>query len=85
MQIGLGNLGGIAASNVFLTKESPTYTFGYGFCLAMLLMCGLTCTIFMLGLLWENRLRDAGKRDYRYQESDIDNMGDDHPSFRFAI
>jgi len=86
MQIGLGNAGGIVASNVFIPKESPRYTTGYGVSLAMLLMCGVMCTIFYLGLKAENRKRDRGGRDYRYTEerSELGNMGDDFPEFRYT-
>jgi hypothetical protein len=39
-----------------------------------------------LGLWWENRLRDRGKRDYRLRlpTDEAENLGDDHPSFRFT-
>jgi hypothetical protein len=86
MQIGLGNAGGIVASNVFIMSERPHYKSGYGTSLAMLLMCSVMCTVFFFGLKAENRLRDKGGRDYRYTEEreDLDNMGDDHPEFRFT-
>jgi hypothetical protein len=32
----------------------------------------------------ENKKRDRGERDHRLNWSDVDNLGDDHPSFRFA-
>jgi hypothetical protein len=85
-QIGIGNAGGIVASNVFITKESPRYTTGYGVSLAMLLMCGVACTILFFGLRTENKKRDRGGRDYRYTEErdELDNMSDDFPSFRFT-
>jgi hypothetical protein len=84
LQIGLGNLGGIVASNVFITNQNPRYKVGYGTSLAMLLMCGLACTVFYLGLKAENRRRDRGERDYRFTEEQLDNMGDDHPDFRYT-
>ncbi|KAG6997861.1 MFS-type transporter cnsO [Physcia stellaris] len=36
MQIGFGNLGGIVASNIFLTNEAPTYPVGFGTSLGLL-------------------------------------------------
>jgi hypothetical protein len=83
MQIGIGNCGGIVASNIFITAQAPRYPVGYGVSLGMLLMCGLACTVFFYGLKAENKARDSGKRDHRYQEDDLNNMGDDHPDFRF--
>lgn len=87
MQIGFGNAGGIVASNVFITNQSPRYPVGYGVSLAMLLMCGVMCTVFYFGLKAENRKRDLGGRDYRFAEErdELNNMGDDHPGFRYTL
>ncbi|KAF5264475.1 hypothetical protein FOXYS1_4738 [Fusarium oxysporum] len=42
----LGNLGGIAGSNIFLEEEKPQYRTGYGFCLGMVLAAMVaTCTL----------------------------------------
>jgi hypothetical protein len=86
LQIGLGNAGGIVASNVFITKQSPRYITGYGTSLGMLLMCGVMCTVFFFGLKRENKVRDRGGRDYRFERerAELENMGDDHPEFRFT-
>lgn len=47
--------------------------------LGMVWLCVLTSCAFALYLLRENKLRDAGKRDHRYQEPEEErnNMGDD--------
>ena len=86
MQIGFGNCGGIIASNIYITKQKPTYPVGYGISLALLWLCGIACTIFFAGLRLENKRRDKGKRDYRLTlpQDEIDNLGDDHPRFRFT-
>ncbi|EZF31827.1 hypothetical protein H109_00245 [Trichophyton interdigitale MR816] len=87
IQIGIGNLGGLVASNVFVTKDAPRYFVGYGVCLATMIMCGIGSIVLALGLVRENRLREQGKRDDRLQldESILGNMGDDDPRFRFTI
>jgi hypothetical protein len=86
LQIGLGNAGGIVASNIFITKQAPYYKTGYRTSLGMLLMCGVMCTVFFFGLKAENRKRDKGGRDYRFERErrELENMGDDHPEFRFT-
>ncbi|RDW74831.1 hypothetical protein BP6252_05973 [Coleophoma cylindrospora] len=86
VQIGFGNVGGIVASNIFITSQSPRYPVGYGVSLGMLIMSGVLCTVFVFGLQMENRKRDRGGRDYRYAEGEeaLANMGDDHPDFRFT-
>ena len=86
VQIGLGNAGGIVASNIYITKQAPTYPVGFGVSLGLLWLCGIACTVFCLGLWLENRKRDRGERDHRLQlpPDEVANLGDSHPRFRFA-
>ncbi|OAK95178.1 MFS general substrate transporter [Phaeosphaeriaceae sp. SRC1lsM3a] len=84
MQIGFGNIGGIVASNIFLDREKPKYPTGYGVSLGMLWICGLACTGLFFLVKRENKKRERGDRDWRLQEADADNLGDDHPAFRLT-
>ncbi|KAI1629555.1 retrograde regulation protein 2 [Exophiala viscosa] len=86
MMPGIGNIGGIIASNMFLTSQAPTYPLGYGLGLGLLWLCILSATIHFLFVRRENRLRNEGRRDDRYQlpEDEKGNLGDDHPAFRFT-
>jgi len=85
MQIGFGNIGGIVASNVYLARESPRYWTGYGATLGLLWLCAFMCTVLFIGVKRENKKRDRGERDDRLDDpTDADNLGDDHPHFRFA-
>jgi MFS family permease len=83
LQIGLGNVGGIIGSNIFLQTEAPHYHTGYGTGLALLLLGFVLCTVFWYGLRWENKKRDRGERDYRLALAEVNNLGDDHPAFRY--
>jgi hypothetical protein len=85
-QIGLGNAGAIVPAMTFVTAEAPAYTRAYTICLALIVAAGVVMILTELGLWWENRVRDAGKRDYRLAlpADEVENLGDDHPSFRFA-
>ena len=83
LQIGIGNVGGIIGSNIFIAKEAPHYHTGYGTGLGMLLLGLVLCTVFWYGLGWENKKRDRGERDYRLALPEVDNLGDDHPEFRY--
>ncbi|KFY34630.1 hypothetical protein V494_06599 [Pseudogymnoascus sp. VKM F-4513 (FW-928)] len=71
VQIGFGNLGGIVASNIFLKKEEPHYPVGFGTALGFLGLTIVTSTIFYIGLRLENKKRDSGGRDYRYEDCAI--------------
>lgn len=86
MQIGLGNAGAIVPTMTFVTTEAPGYTRAYTVCLSLIVAAGLVMILTELGLWYENRIRDQGKRDYRlkYPQEEVENMGDDHPSFRFT-
>jgi hypothetical protein len=87
IQVGVGNIGGIIASNIFVVAEAPRYIVRYGVSLAMMLFCGLMSTVLAIGLMIENKMCAEGKRDYRLQldESILNNMGDDDPRFRFSL
>ncbi|KAJ6116751.1 hypothetical protein N7512_006476 [Penicillium capsulatum] len=86
IQIGFGNCGGLVASNIFFDSEAPGYPTGFGVSLGMLWVCGLACIVLFAYVLRENRSRDQGKRDDRYSwpQEERENLGDDHPSFRFT-
>ena len=86
MQIGFGNCAGIIASNIYITKEAPTYSVGYGTSLALLWLSGFASTAFFIGLWMENKKRDQGGRDDRANlpREELENLGDDHPKFRFV-
>ena len=86
VQIGLGNSGGIIASNIYITNQKPKYPVGYGVSLGLLWVCAIACTSLFIGLRIENKKRDRGERDYRLTlpKDEVENLGDDHPSFRFT-
>ena len=86
MQIGFGNFGGIIASNIYLTNQKPRYPVGYGVSLALIWVCGIACTVFAIGLRLENKRRERGERDARLglPKEEAENLGDDHPKFRFT-
>ena len=86
LQIGLGNCGGIVASNIFIPKQKPHYPLGYGLGLALIWLCAFSAIAFFVFLCVENRKRDQNRRDHRFNLSpeELNNLGDDHPSFRFT-
>ena len=86
MQIGFGNLGGMIASNIYITKQKPRYPVGYGVSLALIWVCGVACTVLAIGMRLENKKRERGERDGRLNlpKEEVENLGDDHPKFRFT-
>ncbi len=71
-------------SNIFITNQAPLYTTGYSVSLALIWVTALSCTGLLVGLMIENRKRERGDRDWRLETSEADNLGDDHPHFRFT-
>jgi MFS transporter, ACS family, DAL5 transporter family protein len=86
-QIGLGNFGGIIASTIFGNpKDGPTYYAGFSVSLALVWVCLFSCIAFLFHLRRENQMRARGERDYLLDlpEREVNNLGDDHPGFKFG-
>jgi hypothetical protein len=86
IQLSIGNCSGIVASNIFLPAQAPRYLLGYGLGLGFVWLCVLAACVFNFWIRRENKIRDAGGRDDRLDlpEEERNNLGDDHPSFRFT-
>ena len=86
-QIGGGNCAALVSSNVFISKQAPKYPVGFGVGFALNMMAGICCTALFLGLRAENKRRDQGQRGYRFDlpAHEQENLGDDHPDFRYTL
>lgn len=84
MMLSIGNCGAIIASNIYITSEHPEYPTGFGVSLGLLWVCAIASAIFVVGVRRENKRRDAGERDWRLEGAEGDNLGDDHPRFRYT-
>lgn len=87
VMIGLGNCGNLVSSNVFITSENPRYKTGFGTGLGLNLLGVVAGTTMELYCWISNRRRDAGKELAKLDNnSDIlDDLGDDHPDFRYIL
>jgi hypothetical protein len=85
MMVGFGNLGGITASTIYITSERPQYPTGLGVSLGLLWVCVIASAVFFIVMRWENKRRDRGERDTLLEGPDGDNLGDDHPNFRYTF
>jgi len=87
VQVGFGNIGGIIASNIFQTNQSPHFYVGYSVSLGMLLFGGIMATVLAVGLTMENKKREGGERAHRLHldQHELGNLGDDDPRFRFSL
>jgi hypothetical protein len=85
--ISVGNCGAFISSNVFLTSQTPKFHTGFSTGLGMNMLCGISLTIFYLGLRMENKRRDD-QRTSKTEESgssDLQALGGLHPDFRYSL
>ena len=84
----MGSLGGIIAPWVYLPSDAPRYRTGHGVLLAFLCGSWLCAIGLVLYSKWENKQRDAGKRDYRLnglsREEELE-LSSKHPAFRYFL
>jgi MFS family permease len=85
MVLGFGNIGSIVASNIYLSREAPRFQTGYEVSFAFIGLEVILCTGILLKLKKENRKRERGDRNGRLElpQEEVNNLGDDHPDFRF--
>ncbi|KAL9049987.1 MAG: hypothetical protein Q9162_006902 [Coniocarpon cinnabarinum] len=87
--IGWGNLNGVVSSEVYRSKDKPKYYPGHGVVLGYLtLFLFVGSVVTELLLMRENKLRRAGKRDYRAEgktEEEIMALGDQRPDFIYTL
>jgi hypothetical protein len=86
--ISMGNLGGIAGSNIYLAREEPHYWTGYGFSLAII-VSGIVATIALrITFKRINAQRNAmSEEEVRAKYTDVEllEMGDKSPFFRYTL
>ena len=86
-QIGGGNSAALVSQNVFISSHAPRYPEGFGVGFALNVMAAICCTALFFGLRAENKRRVRGLRDGRFAlpQGELDNLGDDHPDFRYTL
>ncbi|KAK9461010.1 major facilitator superfamily domain-containing protein [Lipomyces oligophaga] len=86
-QIGFGNIGGIIATFAFLSVDAPYYTKGYAISLAFAGLSIISCTLYEIAIMWENRRRQRGiglEKWEKMSEDDRVFAGDLSPEFRYC-
>lgn len=79
-------VGGIIAAYSFLAKDAPRYITGYSICIAFICLSMLSCGVYFLGLVWENRQRDRGQvRGVDLPPEEKEKMGDLNPDYRYLL
>lgn len=86
--ITLGNMGGIVGSFMYLDREAPAYSTGFGIGAGMAL-AGFVVSIFLLMVLKRRNERNAARSEEMIREHYSDNellrLGNKSPLFRYAL
>ena len=84
-QVGFGNIGGIIAVYAFLAKDAPRYIPGYSICLAFVCLSMISCVIYLISVMYANRMRDRSARNVGLTETEKTEMGDLSPDYRYLL
>lgn len=89
MVLTAGNLfGGLLGSNIFFDSTLPRYFPGYGVSMAIMLAAAATAFILRVAYKRENERRDLlSEEEIRgtYTESELLELGDKNPYFRYSL
>ncbi|KAJ4298004.1 hypothetical protein N0V90_005903 [Kalmusia sp. IMI 367209] len=86
--IGVGNIGGIIGSFIFLQSESPRYQTGWGTCLGFIVLGIVAACALEVGYKTINDRRGRLDREQilaTYDQAELDRMGDRSPLFRYTL
>ncbi|KAF2452660.1 major facilitator superfamily domain-containing protein [Lineolata rhizophorae] len=85
--ISSGQIGGIISALVFPKQDGPRYYPGISTCIAFAFV-GIIAGSCMWGFgAYENRMRDAGKREHlrNLPPENLEGKGEKHPDFRYTV
>ncbi|KAL2829623.1 major facilitator superfamily domain-containing protein [Aspergillus pseudoustus] len=86
IQIGVGSMGGAAASNFYRSSDSPRYRLGHSLVLAFTALGLLSTVSYYVICKKLNARRDAAApSEQSYTEAELLGMGDRAPTFRYRV
>lgn len=85
---GIGNMGGIAGSFIFIESEAPTYPVGFGSSLGFA-AAGVVAALTLETMLWTiNKKNEKITEDEvhaQFTEEELDKLGDKSPLFKYTL
>jgi len=91
LHVGLGNIAGIAASNIYRTKDAPRYKLGHAIELGLVGLGLVVLPTMVIAYKRINARREAIMKaagesgGSQYTDEELRRLGDKAPSFRYAI
>ena len=71
--------------SAFLETDYPQYKTGYSICISFVSLSALSCVIYFVSVLTQNRNRDRNPTDPRLTEYEKTEMGDLSPDYRYLL
>lgn len=86
-QVGFGNLGGIIAVYIFLSKDAPRYIPGYSICLAWCALSMIAACIYAFVCRSANKKRDSAPPEIadNMTQAEKEDLGDLAPDYRYLL
>ncbi|CAK1361025.1 putative transporter [Cercospora beticola] len=85
---GVGNMGGITGSFIFIEKELPKYPTGFGASLGFA-AAGVIAALLLEFLLWSSNKKNAGMTEAevhaQFSREELDRLGDKSPLFKYTL
>ena len=85
---GVGNMGGITGSFIFIEREAPKYPTGFGASLGFA-AGGAAAALLLEYLLWRENTRNARLTEAevraRFTEDELNRLGDKSPLFKYTL
>ncbi|KAF8246704.1 MFS general substrate transporter [Wilcoxina mikolae CBS 423.85] len=80
-QVSVGNIGGAVATFLFMTKDAPYYVSGYAICMGFTALALVSTTLYAVGIMRENRIRDERQGG----EGGVEDGGAMEKGFRYVL
>jgi len=85
LQIGIGNLGGAMASNFYRGVDAPKYLLGHGLEIGFVVVGMCACVALRISYGRINAKREASGEAQGLSDTDLADLGDDAPTFRYTL
>ncbi|KAK7711263.1 hypothetical protein SLS63_012696 [Diaporthe eres] len=85
---GVGNMGGITGSFIFLDREAPTYPTGFGSSLGFAAAGAVACLLLELMLFRSNKKNEGLSEEEvraQFSDEDLERLGDKSPLFKYTL
>ena len=84
--VNFGTAGALITSNVYLLKETPRFRTGFSTGLGLACMGAIAATVYQIACQRENKKRDRVRAELSgVLDTDMKELGDAHPDFRYAL